>query len=66
MPKMKTKRAAAKRFKITGTGKVMRMRHARNHNRLKKAPRVLRSFDKMAPVHPSDVHRVKPLLPYAW
>jgi large subunit ribosomal protein L35 len=66
MPKMKTKRAAAKRFKITGTGKVMRMRHARNHNRLKKAPRVRRSFDKMAPVHPSDLCRVKPLLPYAW
>ncbi|WP_448574774.1 50S ribosomal protein L35 [Thermomicrobium sp.] len=66
MPKMKTKRAAAKRFKITGTGKVMRMRHARNHNRLKKAPRVRRSFDKMVPVHPSDTHRVKPLLPYAW
>lgn len=66
MPKMKTKRAAAKRFKITGSGKVLRMRNARNHNRLKKAPRVRRSFDKMVPVHPSDVPRLKALLPYAW
>jgi len=63
---MKTKKAAAKRFKITGTGKVLRLRSARNHNRLKKAPRVRRSFDKTVPVHASDVHRVKPLLPYAW
>ncbi|MBX6753920.1 MAG: 50S ribosomal protein L35 [Thermorudis peleae] len=66
MPKMKTKKAAAKRFKITAGGKVLRMRGWRGHNRLKKSDRVRRSYDRMLPVSPSDVHRVKRLLPYAF
>lgn len=62
--KMKTKRAAAKRFKVTAGGKILRMRGARGHNRTKKSGRTIRAFDKMVEVHPSDRHRLKRLLPY--
>ena len=31
MPKLKTKRSAAKRFKVTGTGKLMKMKANKNH-----------------------------------
>ena len=36
MPKMKTHKGAAKRFHVTGTGKVMSMAHHRNNKRMKK------------------------------
>jgi large subunit ribosomal protein L35 len=62
--KMKTRRAAAKRFKVTATGKILRMPGARSHNRTKKAKRTTRAFDKMVEVAPSDRHRFKRLLPY--
>lgn len=63
--KMKTKRAAAKRFKVTASGKILRMRGARGHNRTKKSGRTIRAFDKMVEVHPSDRYRLKRLLPYS-
>ncbi len=63
--KMKTKRAAAKRFKVTATGKILRMRGARGHNRTKKTKRTIRAFDKMVEVAPADRHRFKQLLPYS-
>lgn len=64
MPKMKTRKAAARRFKITGTGKVMRAKGMKSHNRRKKTKRTRRMFDRMYEVAPQDRQRIKRLLPY--
>ncbi len=64
MPKMKTNKQAARRFKITGTGKVMRAKGMKSHLRRKKSPRTRRMFDKMFEVSPADSKRIKRLLPY--
>ena len=44
MPKIKTNKAAKKRFHITGSGKVMRTKGPKSHLRRKKAKRVKRLF----------------------
>ena len=62
MPKMKTHKATAKRFKITGTGKLRRRKQRSTHLRRKKAKRVRRSFDKDHPVAKADRKRVRRLL----
>jgi large subunit ribosomal protein L35 len=62
--KMKTRKGAARRFKITGTGKIMRAKGMKSHNRRKKAPRSKRMFDKMLVAAPADQKRIKRLLPY--
>ncbi len=62
MPKMKTHKATAKRFKITGTGKLMRMKQGRSHKRRKKAKRVRRSLDKDFRIARVDRKRVRRLL----
>ena len=61
---IKTKKSAAKRFKITATGKVMRTKGMKSHNRRKKAPRVKRMFDRMLPLDESNRKKVQRLLPY--
>ena len=65
MPKMKTHKGAARRFKITGSGKVLRMHGGKSHLRRKKAARVKALFDKMVPMAPMDAKRIRKLLPYA-
>lgn len=62
--KMKTNKAAARRFKITGTGKIMRAKGLKSHNRRKKSNRSKRMFDKMLVVSAPDQKRLKRLLPY--
>ncbi len=62
--KMKTHKGAKKRFKITGTGKIMRTKGMKSHFRRRKAPRVKRQFDRMLPLHESDRVRVERMLPY--
>ena len=64
MPKMKTNKSAKRRFKVTGTGKVLRMKGMRSHFRRRKSPRSRRAFDKMFEVSSSDRKRFKRLLPY--
>ena len=65
MPKMKTHKTTAKRFKRTASGRIRRMKIGRSHLRRNKASRVLRSFDKTIEVSdPGNVKRVKRLLPY--
>ncbi len=49
MPKMKTHKATAKRFKITGTGKLLRRKQRSTHLRRNKSKRVHRSFDRIIP-----------------
>ena len=64
MPKMKTHKGAARRFKVTGSGKIMRTKHMKSHFRRRKSPRVKRMFDRMLPLDPSQEGNVKRLLPY--
>ena len=64
MPKMKTHTGASRRFKITGTGKIMRTKHMKSHMRRKKSKRVKQMFDRMLPLHPTQEGNIKRLLPY--
>ncbi len=62
MPKQKTHSGAKKRFKLTGTGKLLRRRAMKSHLLEKKSPKRKRGFGKDAAVAPSDVPQVKKLL----
>ncbi len=64
MPKMKTKRAAAKRFKVTGTGKLKRNKAYRRHILTKKSPKTKRNLRKQEVVDVSNVKNMKKILPY--
>lgn len=65
MPKMKTHKGAAKRFRITRTGKVLRMKGYRGHNKQKKHKRTLRAQGRLHEVkNVGNQKRVKKLLPY--
>jgi len=64
MPKMKTRKSAKRRFKVTGTGKIMGMMGLRSHFRRRKSPRNQRAMDKMFEIAPSDRKKFKRLLPY--
>lgn len=65
MPKMKTRRAAAKRFKPTGSGKFKRKRCNLRHILEKKSTEAKKRAGKVDYVHAADVGRVKRMLPYA-
>jgi large subunit ribosomal protein L35 len=65
MPKIKTHKATAKRFKYSGKGKLMRTKIGKSHLRRKKSKRVKRMFDEMHEV--KDIgsrKRVRKLAPY--
>jgi len=64
MPKVKTHRGAAKRFKITGTGKALRRSNMKNHLNESKGPKRLRNLRKASLVHSTDMGRLKQLIPY--
>jgi large subunit ribosomal protein L35 len=64
MPKMKTNRGAAKRFKKTGTGKVKRRKPLKNHILTKKTTKRKRNLRQATLVHKSDMDRVNAMLPY--
>ncbi len=51
MPKMKTRSSVKKRFHITGSGKVLRMKSYRGHNKTKKNNRQLFAMGDMQPVN---------------
>jgi len=64
MPKLKTQKSAAKRFHVTGSGKLMRTRGGKSHLRRRKSERAKRDFDEMILVHKADVPRVRRQVPY--
>ena len=65
MPKIKTHKATSKRFRYTGTGKLMRTKIGKSHLRRKKSARVSALFMEMLPVtNRGSVKRVKRLIPY--
>lgn len=65
MPKLKTKRAAAKRFNKTGSGKLKHRQAHRSHILTKKRTKRKRQLRGLAEFHPSDVKAVARQLPYA-
>lgn len=64
MPKLKTHRGAAKRFKRTGSGKLSRRRAYAQHNFSSKTAKRKRRLRKPTTVGKTDHHRIDPLLPY--
>ncbi|PYM90726.1 MAG: 50S ribosomal protein L35 [Candidatus Rokuibacteriota bacterium] len=64
MPKMKTKRGAAKRFKRTGSGKLKRASGWKQHKLEKKNPKRRRSLRAAKLIDKADVARIRVLVPY--
>lgn len=62
MPKMKSHKGAAKRFKLTGSGKVRRRQAYRSHLSVKKSSRRMRRLQSDVPVSEADRQRVRRLL----
>lgn len=65
MPKMKTNKAAAKRFKRTGTGKFKRFKAYGSHILTKKTRKRKRSYRKSTVCHETHKNALKVLLPYS-
>jgi large subunit ribosomal protein L35 len=65
LPKIKTHKATAKRFKYSSSGKLLRTKGGKSHLRRRKSKRVKRMFDEMHEVTArGDIKRVKRLAPY--
>ena len=64
MPKMKTKKAAAKRFRVTGTGRVRRPKAGGNHGMQEKSRKRLRRLRQNDMVDKTMQKRARRLLPY--
>jgi large subunit ribosomal protein L35 len=63
VPKIKTRRAAAKRFKKTATGKIKRKKAYASHILTKKSPKRKRSLRKASLISPIDMSRIRRMLP---
>ena len=64
MPKLKTKRAAAKRFTKTGTGKLKRNKAYKSHILTKKSTKRKRNLRKATITDPTNAQNMKKILPY--
>ncbi|MBI5427762.1 MAG: 50S ribosomal protein L35 [Nitrospinae bacterium] len=64
MPKMKTNKGAAKRFRKTGTGKIRRHRAFTSHILTNKTAKRKRNLRKAGIASPGDTKRIKALMPY--
>jgi len=65
VPKMKTHRGAAKRFKVTGSGKIKKAKAYKSHILEHKSAKRKRNLRKAGLVSAADEKRIKLLLPYA-
>ena len=64
MPKLKTHRASAKRFKLTGTGKIKRAHAFKSHILTKKSTKRKRNLRKTTYVADNIEKNIKKMLPY--
>ena len=62
MPKMKSNRAAKKRFHLTGSGRVKRNKAYTSHILTKKSPKRKRNLRKAGFIEPADLKRVKVMI----
>ncbi|MBI4213348.1 MAG: 50S ribosomal protein L35 [Chloroflexi bacterium] len=65
MPKIKTHKATAHRFQLSGSGKLLRTRGGKSHLRRRRSKRAAREFDEMVSVAAVDARRIRRLIPYA-
>lgn len=65
MPKMKTKRGAAKRFKVRASGSIKRGQAFKRHILTKKTTKNKRQLRGSAAVHKADVPSIKAMMPFA-
>jgi large subunit ribosomal protein L35 len=64
MPKMKTHRGAAKRYRVTGSGKIKRAKAFKSHILTKKSAKRKRNLRKPAYISEAEAKVVKKLIPY--
>lgn len=64
MPKLKTRKAAAKRYKITGSNNFLRRHAFKGHLLMKKSNRQKRKLSQVICVNSSDTKSIKLMLPY--
>lgn len=64
MPKLKTHKGAAKRFKVTGTGKIMRRKANKNHLLTGKPSKRTRHLRQSTTVDETQYKAIKTLIPY--
>ncbi len=64
MPKMKTSRSAAKRFKLTGNGKLKRNKAYKSHILTKKSTKRKRNLRKATITDAANVKNMKKIMPY--
>lgn len=65
MPKMKTHKSSAKRFKVTSSGIIMRSKAYKSHILTKKTAKRKRNLRKATTVSSAEVKKIKVLLPYS-
>jgi large subunit ribosomal protein L35 len=63
VPKIKTHRGAAKRFKLTGSGKISRSKANKNHILTKKSAKRKRGLRQQTLVSSTDAPRIRKLIP---
>ena len=66
MPKMRTNKSAAKRFKVTGNGKIARRKAGLRHRLISKTPGQRKRARKSAILFEGDVKRISKTIPYAF
>jgi large subunit ribosomal protein L35 len=64
MPKQKSHRGAAKRFRMTAGGKAKRSQAFKRHILTKKTRKRKRHLDQEVAVHPADLAKIRKMLPY--
>lgn len=64
MPKLKTRKAASKRYKITGNNNFLRRHAFKGHLLMKKSKKEKRKLSQIVCVHISDSRSIKLMLPY--
>ncbi len=64
MPKLKTRKAAIKRYKMTGTGNFLRRHAFKGHLLMKKSNRQKRKLSQTICVHLNDIKSIRLMLPY--
>ena len=64
MPKMKTRKAASKRYKSTGTNKILRRHAFKGHLLMKKSNKQKRKLSQIICVHTNDIKAIRYMLPY--
>ena len=64
MPKLKTRKAASKRYKQTGNNNFLRRHAYKGHLLMKKSNRQKRKLSQVTLVNERDIHTIKLMLPY--